>query len=66
MPFQIALVNLEESIECHVELAKAQIQVEAWKAGRHIDLMMEGYRIQDAFRNRSRGQKRRFSKRKMK
>jgi hypothetical protein len=56
-----ALVNIEESIERHADLAQAQIQVDAWKAGRHIDLMLERYKIEDVFRNRSRGQLRRWA-----
>ena len=56
-----ALVNIEESIERHVELAKAQIQVEAWQAARHIDLMIERYKSEDIFRNRSLGQIRRWA-----
>ena len=56
-----ASVILEEKIEKHATLALAQVQAESYRAMRHIYLMLERYKIEDVFNNRSRGQKMRWA-----
>jgi hypothetical protein len=56
-----AMVNLEEKIEQHATLALAQVQAESYRAMRHIYLMLEFYKAEDVFENRSRGQLRRWA-----
>lgn len=58
---QLAVLNVEESIERHANLALAQIQVEAQRAYLHIHNMLERYKAEDQFSNRSRGQRRRYA-----
>jgi hypothetical protein len=54
-----AMVNLEEKIDQHTTLALAQVQAESYRAMRNIYLMLEQYKINDVFNNRSRGQRKR-------
>lgn len=57
---QLAVLNVEQAIEQHADLSLAQIQVEAHRASLHIHRMIEQYKAEDVFNNRSRGQKRRW------
>ena len=60
--FLKAEIDLEESIENHARLAQAQVQVEAHRASLHIHEMLEMYKLEDAFRRRSEGQKKRWAR----
>lgn len=50
---QLAMLNIEESIERHANLALAQVQANAQRAYLHIHKMIEYYKAEDAFRNHS-------------
>lgn len=48
-------------IDRHAERAQAEIRKHSMRAMEWIDEMLERYRIEDAFRNRSLAQKRRWA-----
>lgn len=57
---QVAVLNVEQSIENHALLCQEQIKVQAWQASRDIHHMLERFKLEDQFARRSAGQRRRW------
>ena len=54
-------MNIHNRVDRHTELALAQTQIDAQRAHLHIHNLIDQYRLEDHFKRRSEGQRRRWA-----